>query len=275
MQGLKFSLFVLAIVLVLFANAAQAADVIFESGTTKVLRVENFEFDSVTYTVTFEVSALASEAYGPYPGTYTFTDADTAIDVRADLVAELNAAGATELKDVVDPLYSNTFNIGFAGDILVGAEVCKAARAVYDDDEFNWRSLELNSWTYNFDQRTYVLFTPGGGGGCSYTIDPTTASFPDTGGTGAVAVTTQSGCTWTATSNVDWVTVTSGGSGTGSGTVDYSVGVNSGGYQRTGKIQGSNKVHTITQDGNAPPSGLIFWDDFESGDTSWWSDVLP
>ena len=273
MQGLKFSLFVLAIVLVLCANAAQAADVVFESGTNKVLRVENFEFDSVTYTVTFEVSALASEVYGPFPGTYTFTDANTAGDVRTMLVTELNAAGATELKDVVDSLYSNSLSIGFNGETLLTVEMVHTARAAFDDTD--WFSLALNTWTYNLDERTYAIFTPGGGGGCSYTIDPTTASFPDTGGTGAVAVSTQSGCTWSATSNVDWVTVTSGGSGTGSGTVSYTVGVNSGGYQRTGKIQGSNKVHTITQDGNAPPTGLIFWDDFESGDTSWWSSVVP
>lgn len=272
MQGLKFSSFVLAIVLVLCANAAQAADVVFESGTNKVLRVENFEFDSVTYTVTFEVQVFAYEVYGPFPGTYTFTDEVTAIDVHEMLITELNAAGATELKDVVDPLYSNTFNIGFDG-LILGVEFVHTARAAFDDT--NWMSLGLNTWTYDFDERTYVVFTPGGGGGCSYTIDPTTASFPDTGGTGAVAVSTQSGCTWSATSNVDWVTVTSGGSGTGSGTVNYTVDANSGGYQRTGKIQGSNKVHTITQDGNAPPTGLIFWDDFESGDTSWWSSVVP
>ncbi len=134
MQGLKFSLFVLAIVLVLCANAAQAADVVFESGTNKVPRVENFEFDSVTYTVTFEVQVFANEVYGPFPGTYTF-DEDTATDVHLMLITELNAAGATELKDAVDSLYSNTFNVGFNGLIILGVEMVHTARAAFDDTD--------------------------------------------------------------------------------------------------------------------------------------------
>ena len=37
--------------------------------------------------------------------------------------------------------------------------------------------------------------------GCNYSINPTSQSFPVSGGSGAVQVTTQSGCAWTAVSN--------------------------------------------------------------------------
>ena len=56
--------------------------------------------------------------------------------------------------------------------------------------------------------------------GCSYDIAPTSESAPAAGETdiGVVAVDTQAGCEWTATSNAAWITVTSttgGGSSSG------------------------------------------------------------
>ncbi|HKR15391.1 MAG TPA: Calx-beta domain-containing protein [Pyrinomonadaceae bacterium] len=46
-----------------------------------------------------------------------------------------------------------------------------------------------------------------------------------------------------------WITVTSGSSGTGNGTVNYSVASNTGASQRTGTITVNGQVHTVTQAG--------------------------
>ncbi len=62
---------------------------------------------------------------------------------------------------------------------------------------------------------------------CSYSISPASAAFNTSGGSGSIAVTTQSGCNWSASSGVSWVTITSGSSGTGSGTIAYTVASNS------------------------------------------------
>ena len=59
---------------------------------------------------------------------------------------------------------------------------------------------------------------------CTLSISPTSESFTRTGGTASVSVSAGAGCPWTAVSNVSWITVTGGSSGTGSGTVNYSVG---------------------------------------------------
>jgi hypothetical protein len=61
---------------------------------------------------------------------------------------------------------------------------------------------------------------------CSYSISPASASLGVSGGSGSIAVTTQSGCTWSASSGVSWITITSGG--TASGAATYSVASNSG-----------------------------------------------
>jgi hypothetical protein len=67
-------------------------------------------------------------------------------------------------------------------------------------------------------------FTVTQAGTCSYTVSPIAQSFPNGGGTGTTTVTAAAGCTWTAaSSNTSWLNVTSGASGSGNGTVGYSV----------------------------------------------------
>ncbi len=89
-------------------------------------------------------------------------------------------------------------------------------------------------------------FTVTQANGCTYSINPTSANVAAGGGTGNVTVTTTAGCAWTAASNDSWITVTSGATGTGNGTVGYSVAANSG-ADRTGTITIAGQTFTITQ----------------------------
>jgi len=84
------------------------------------------------------------------------------------------------------------------------------------------------------------------GTNCTYSINPTNQSFVAAGGTGSVAVTAGSGCGWTATSNAAWISVTSGASGNGNGTVNYSVALNTG-AARSGTITIAGQTFTVTQ----------------------------
>ena len=58
---------------------------------------------------------------------------------------------------------------------------------------------------------------------CTYTISPTKVPFGSSGGIGNVTVATSSDCPWNAVSNVGWITITGGASGSGNGAVTYSV----------------------------------------------------
>jgi hypothetical protein len=58
---------------------------------------------------------------------------------------------------------------------------------------------------------------------CSFSLLPTASSFAATGGSGSVDVLTQASCDWIAISNQPWITVTGGASGSGPGTVNYTV----------------------------------------------------
>lgn len=83
--------------------------------------------------------------------------------------------------------------------------------------------------------------------GCSVTISPTSQSFADAGGTGSIDVTAPSGCNWLAGSNVPWITITSGDSGSGNGTVNYSVAPIYSEYTRVGTMTIGEQTFTVTQ----------------------------
>ena len=85
---------------------------------------------------------------------------------------------------------------------------------------------------------------------CSYALSATGAAADDAGATGSVTVTaSSSACGWSATSTVSWITISSGTSGTGNGTVYYAVSANTGTSQRTGTMTIAGQTFTITQDG--------------------------
>jgi hypothetical protein len=80
--------------------------------------------------------------------------------------------------------------------------------------------------------------------GCA--LGATSATHPYLPGTGSVTV-GGTGCTWTATSNAAWITISSGASGTGSGTVGYSFTQNNGAAARVGTITIADHAFTVTQ----------------------------
>ena len=94
---------------------------------------------------------------------------------------------------------------------------------------------------------------------CEYSIDPPGGGFPASGGQGAVAVTTDAACSWTVEGGAEWTTILTAG-GTGSGTVQYTVGANTTVAPRTTTLTIAGRVHTVTQAGAActfsltPPS---------------------
>ena len=81
---------------------------------------------------------------------------------------------------------------------------------------------------------------------CTYSISPTSQQFAASGGNTSVNVTSQSGCMWTATSNVSWISVTNGGSGNGNGTVSLAIQPNTG-IARTGTVTIAGQTFTVTQ----------------------------
>jgi len=96
-------------------------------------------------------------------------------------------------------------------------------------------------------------FTVNQAGSCASSLDPTSQAVPAGGVAGAsVAVTSPSGCAWTATTVATWISITAGATGTGNGTVEFTAAANTGPL-RTGTITIAGQTHTVTQ-----ASGCVF-----------------
>jgi hypothetical protein len=108
-----------------------------------------------------------------------------------------------------------------------------------------------------------------GVGDCTFTISPTGQTIAFTGGSGSVSVTaSRSDCAWTATSGAPWISVTSGSSGTGSGSVGFSVAENTTTSPRTGTITVAGTPFTVEQGENAGLPKMV-WDASNWDEVNW------
>ena len=106
------------------------------------------------------------------------------------------------------------------------------------------------SLSANLSDATPVILTVTSTLTCSYTLTPSSGSVPIDGGSGSFGVNADPGCGWSASvSDPTWISLTSAATGSGPGTVSYSVAANATGAQRTGSITVADQTYTITQFG--------------------------
>jgi hypothetical protein len=79
---------------------------------------------------------------------------------------------------------------------------------------------------------------------CTFVVSPTKLSEDWKGGNDSITVTAPSQCAWTAVSQVGWITIKSGTSGSGSGTVQLTVDKNQ--NKEDGDAPGSSRTGTVT-----------------------------
>jgi phosphatidylserine/phosphatidylglycerophosphate/cardiolipin synthase-like enzyme len=93
----------------------------------------------------------------------------------------------------------------------------------------------------------------GGTPSCTFTLSKTSSGAAADGGSDSVTVTAGAGCAWNATPNASWISVTSGASGSGAGTVAFNVAANDTTAARTGTLTIGGQTLTVTQAAPAPP----------------------
>jgi len=89
------------------------------------------------------------------------------------------------------------------------------------------------------------------GAACAYTLIPPARTVDAAGATAAFDVNTDASCSWTAAATVPWLSIVSGGSGSGNVTVTYRVAANPETATRTGSISVGGSAHVVTQTGAA------------------------
>jgi uncharacterized protein (TIGR03437 family) len=100
-----------------------------------------------------------------------------------------------------------------------------------------------------------------GQGGCMYTLTSNTVNFDAQGGNGSMNIATASNCVWSASSNADWLRITTGGGGIGSGTLlSFTVAPNADRRARNGVIAVGGRSLLVRQTGfvdTTPPALTI------------------
>jgi Putative binding domain, N-terminal/Viral BACON domain len=85
-------------------------------------------------------------------------------------------------------------------------------------------------------------------GACTYSLTPTSRSVVAAGASNSTSVTAATGCAWTATTNdPSWLTITSGASGSGNGSVGFTAAANPSPQARTGTLTIGGQTFTVNQ----------------------------
>jgi hypothetical protein len=85
-----------------------------------------------------------------------------------------------------------------------------------------------------------------GGGLCSIVLSPTSVSVGASGGSSTITITTSSVCNWSSISNDGFIVLTSPSSGSGNGSLTFSVTANTG-AARTGTLTVAGQTITVSQ----------------------------
>jgi hypothetical protein len=95
--------------------------------------------------------------------------------------------------------------------------------------------------------KTFTVLQDAGLLDCSYVLSPMNAAVSSGGGAGSLNVFAEERCAWMASSNVGWITITSGQMGIGNGTINYVCAANATGVSRKGRITVGGQVFTLKQ----------------------------
>ena len=151
-----------------------------------------------------------------------------------------------------------TFNVNTEADCEWSATVNKdtwitiTSEISGTDDGTITYSVESNPYTIirtgdiKIGDKTFTVTQAAGKINCTYSLTPANYNVPTSdGGPFSIEVTTESSCSWTASTDDDWITINSG-NGPGNGTCEYTVSKNSTTSVKTGTIKIGDKNFTIS-----------------------------
>ena len=124
-----------------------------------------------------------------------------------------------------------------------------------------WHARATDGATTSAYSPTETFRTPTS---CRYSISPTNLSINSTSATSTIVVTTNSGCAWTASTTSPFITILTGASGIGSGSVFIAIPDNPG-PSRTGTVTIAGQTFTVTQAGASASAGFQLTDPGTSG----------
>jgi hypothetical protein len=203
------------------------------AANTGAARTGTLTVATQTFTVT--------QAAGAAPCTYSISPTSQSVDANANTatVSVTTTAACTWTSTSGVAWVTVTSGASGTGNGSVGLSIAANSGAARSG------TATIAGQSFTVNQAAFVA-------PCTFAIAPTSQNMPAPGGTGTVTVTTASGCAWTAASNAPWLTITSGASGIGNGSVGFSAAANVAG-SRTGTLTIAGQTFTVTQDAAVGP----------------------
>jgi len=115
------------------------------------------------------------------------------------------------------------------------------------DDAVRTGSLNIAGKIFELNQAGVI---------CRYSIEPSSTDVSSAEGTGSVSIMTSANCSWRASSNEDWLSIRSGESGTGNGTIEYEFSANEDDTTRSAVLNISGQLFTLKQADPEPEVSL-------------------
>jgi hypothetical protein len=186
---------------------------------------------SAVITIAGRVFTVTQQGASSTPSSTTYT-----ITASAGTGGSISPAGAVQVAQGADRSFTITPSTGYAiADVTVDGSSVGAAGA----------------YTFHDVAANHTIVATFTNTACTYSVSPTNATLPASESTGTLTVTTQSGCSWTASSSAPWLTITSGSNGSGSGTVRGLIAANTSTSSRTATITIAGSTVTVTQLGSS------------------------
>jgi len=215
-----------------------ASTLAMRKGWTKA-QLESYLLSLPTLTVSFDAVATRQTIINEILTTLPVSGCTYAINPGAASAGSSSSTGSVSVSAGTTCAWTSSANASWLG-LMSGSTGSGNGVVSY--------SVAANSGAARTGTLTVAgqTFTVTQASNCAYSLSATSASAAAGGGTGAFNVTATSGCAWTAQSNAAWITVVSGGTGSGNGTVSYSVSPNTG-AARSGTLTVAGQTITINQ----------------------------
>ena len=193
--------------------------------------------------------------FRPAGGQYQFTgwsDGGSIIhNVSPSVDTTYTAIDATQFNLAVLANGQGTANAASTGYQNQGQSVAISATPNPGYTFVGWVGSGVGSYTGTLNNVTVtmndLIIQSANSDKCSYALASSGQGFVSNGGSSSVSLTVLPGCSWQATNNVPWIAMSSNGTGSGSGSITYSVAANTSGVPRTGTLTIGGQTFTVTQ----------------------------
>ena len=224
------------------------------SGTYEVSCVTDNYYDVVVPGVEVK-SGVLTRQYFPMNVQNVTIECDFTLSQLSKSFNSGSGAGSVDVTTQANCDWTAVSNDGWititAGDNVTGSGTVEYTVDENEDESQRTGTITIAEQIFTVEQASTQ---------CNYDISPVTSTFTSAGGSGIVGITAAAGCEWTADSSAFWIDITSSTTGSGDGSVDYSVPPYSGTNPRTGTLSIEGSTLTVTQTGNVDPDAV--WVDF-------------